>query len=75
MDIYQDFIDMGVNAINSQLWCMGVENVADKFAGKITFWGEISRQNILPKGSPDDIRAAAEKMKKHLFINGGGLIG
>jgi uroporphyrinogen decarboxylase len=75
MDIYKEFIEMGVDAINSQLWCMGVENVAEKFAGKITFWGEISRQNILPMGSPDDIRDATEKMKKYLFINGGGLIG
>lgn len=75
MDIYQDFIDMSVDAINSQIWCMGVENVAERFAGKITFWGEISRQNILPSGSPDDIRDAAEKMKKYLWVNGGGLIG
>jgi uroporphyrinogen decarboxylase len=53
---------------------MGVENVAEKFAGEITFWGEISRQDILPKGSRDDIKSAAEKMKKYLFKNG-GLIG
>ncbi|HEY5586079.1 MAG TPA: uroporphyrinogen decarboxylase family protein [Ruminiclostridium sp.] len=74
MDLYTEFIELGVNAINSQLWCMGVENVAEKFAGKITFWGEISRQDILPNGTPTDIKAAAEKMKKYLFL-GGGLIG
>jgi uroporphyrinogen decarboxylase len=75
MDLYQEFIDLGVNAVNSQLWCMGVGNVAERFAGRITFWGEISRQDILPSGSPDDIKAAADMMKKFLFINGGGLIG
>ena len=75
MDLYPEFIEMGVNAINSQLWCMGVENVAAQYAGKITFWGEISRQDILPKGSAGDIRAAAAKMKQLLFVNGGGLIG
>ncbi len=75
MSLYPEFIEMGVAAVNSQLWCMGVENVAEKFAGKITFWGEISRQDILPHGTPEDIRNAAEKMKKHLFVNGGGLIG
>lgn len=75
MDLYPEFIEMGVSAVNSQLWCMGVENVAAKFAGKITFWGEISRQNILPKGTPEEIKAAAAKMKKCLFVNGGGLIG
>jgi uroporphyrinogen decarboxylase len=75
MDLYPELIELGVNAINSQLWCMGVEKVAEKFAGKITFWGEISRQNILPKGTPEEVRAAAAIMKKYLFVNGGGLIG
>lgn len=75
MDLYPEFIELGVSAINSQLWCMGVEDVAEKYAGKITFWGEISRQSILPKGTPDEVRTAAYKMKKYLYINGGGLIG
>ena len=75
MDLYPEFIELGVKAINSQLWCMGVEKVAEKFAGKITFWGEISRQQTLPEGTPEDVKAAAEKMKKYLFVNGGGLIG
>jgi uroporphyrinogen decarboxylase len=75
MELYQEFIDLGVDAINSQLWCMGVENVAERFAGRTCFWGELSRQETLPHGTPDDIRKCAEIMKKNLFINGGGLIG
>lgn len=74
-DLYPHFIEMGVDAINSQLWCMGVEKVAAAFAGKITFWGEISRQTILPYGTPQQVQEAADLMIKHLFINGGGLIG
>ena len=73
-DIYQDFIDMGVDAINSQLWCMGVQKVAEKFAGKITFWGEVSRQNTLPYGTPGDVQDSAAIMKELLYIKG-GLIG
>ena len=46
---------------------MGVEKVAERFAGKITFWGEISRQQTLPFGTPEDIYAAADTMKRHLF--------
>jgi uroporphyrinogen decarboxylase len=75
MDFYPRFIDIGVDCVNSQLWCMGVEKVAEKFAGKLTFWGEISRQNILPQGTAEDVRAAAQLMKKRLFVHGGGLIG
>ena len=75
MELYPEFIGLGVKAINSQIWCMGVENVAKNYGGKLTFWGEISRQDILPKGCPEDIKIAAGKMKDLLFVNGGGLIG
>lgn len=74
-DLYPQFIELGVDAINSQLWCMGVEKVAKDFAGKITFWGEISRQTTLPDGTEEEILAAGKKMKDLLFLNGGGLIG
>lgn len=74
MNLYPEFIEMGVDALNSQLWCMGVENVAEKYAGKITFWGEISRQTTLPHGTPEEIRECAKKMKELLYKNG-GLIG
>lgn len=74
-DLYPHFIDMEVDAINSQLWCMGVDKVAERFAGKITFWGEISRQDTLPNGTPEDVKAAARTMIRALHVNGGGLIG
>lgn len=75
LDLYPEFIELGVDAVNSQLWCMGVEKVAEKYAGKITFWGEISRQTTLPKGTPGEIFQCAEVLKKNLLVNGGGLIG
>jgi uroporphyrinogen decarboxylase len=74
-DIYQDLIDLGVKAINSQLWCIGVEKIAAKFAGEITFWGELSRQSTLPTGYPSVIRKSVDIMKKYLYVNNGGLIG
>lgn len=73
LDIYEDLIELGVDALNSQLWCMGLENVAP-YVGRITFWGEISRQDTLPKGKPEDIRRCARQMKQTLYRNG-GLIG
>ena len=73
LDIYEDMIELGVDALNSQLWCMGLEKVAP-YAGRITFWGEISRQTTLPSGTPGQIRQCAEKMKQLLYRNG-GLIG
>jgi uroporphyrinogen decarboxylase len=75
LGLYPEFIDLGIDAINSQLHCMGVENVAEKFAGRITFWGEMDRQSLLPFGTPQEICHSAAIMKEKLFVNGGGLIG
>lgn len=74
MDLYPELISLGVDAVNSQLWCMDPEEIAEKYAGKITFWGEISRQTTLPFGTPEEIREKAAIMKK-LFYRNGGLIG
>ncbi len=74
LDLYDDFIELGVDAINSQVWCMGLDKVAAKCNGHITNWGEICRQNILPFGTPEDVQNAINQMKKHLWVNG-GLIG
>jgi uroporphyrinogen decarboxylase len=74
LDLYDDFIELGVDAINSQVWCMGLDKVAAKCNGRITNWGEICRQNILPFGTPEDVQNAINQMKKHLWVNG-GLIG
>jgi len=38
-EIYPDLIEMGVDALNSQLFCMNIEELGRRFKGKITFWG------------------------------------
>jgi hypothetical protein len=68
--IYPDMIELGLDAFNTQLFCMGVENLRP-FAGKITFWGEIDRQWLLPHGTPADIDAAVRLVHANLWANGG----
>lgn len=63
-------IDLGLDAVNSQLFCMGIENLAP-FQGKITFWGEIDRQHLLPYGTLTDIDQAVEKVYSTLWKDGG----
>ena len=65
--IYDDLIEIGVDAFNSQLFCMDIEGLGEKYAGKITFWGELDRQHILPFGTEDDVRASVRRLKKALF--------
>jgi uroporphyrinogen decarboxylase len=59
--IYPDLIEAGIDAVNSQLFCMDMERLGDLYAGKITFWGEIDRQSILPFGTPEDVRKAVRR--------------
>jgi uroporphyrinogen decarboxylase len=75
MEIMDDFVAMGVDALNSQVWCMGVEEIGRRYRGKICFWGEVDRQYILPRGGPKEVKNAIQEMKEHLMTEHGGLIG
>jgi uroporphyrinogen decarboxylase len=68
--IYSDLVELGIDAVNSQLFCMGVENLAP-YAGKITFWGEIDRQHLLPHATTEEIEQAVRQVHSHLWANGG----
>jgi uroporphyrinogen-III decarboxylase len=50
---------------------MDVEKLGQHFKGKITFWGEIDRQYILPYGTAEEVIAAVKKVKDSLYQNGG----
>jgi hypothetical protein len=71
LDVYPDFIEIGIDAINSQIFCMGVKELGERFRGKITFWGEIDRQHLLPDGSREDIARAVCEVNEELYAQGG----
>jgi len=73
-DIYEDLIEIGVDAINSQLFCMNIEEIGKRFKGRITFWGEIDRQHILPSENLDEVRNAVKRVKNCLYDSRGGVI-
>lgn len=68
--IFPDLVELGVDAVNSQIFCMGVETLRP-FAGQITFWGEIDRQHLLPHGSLEDIDDAVRSVYEALWRDGG----
>ena len=63
-------IELGLDALNSQIFCMGIEKL-EQFRGKITFWGEIDRQHILPEGTPEQVEEAVKSVKESLWAGGG----
>jgi uroporphyrinogen-III decarboxylase len=74
LEIYQDLIEIGVDAINSQLFCMDLAAIEQKAKGKITFWGEIDRQHVLPADDPEVGRAAVRELMSRLYDPAGGMI-
>jgi uroporphyrinogen-III decarboxylase len=70
-EIFPDLIEIGVDAVNSQVFCMDVEELGRRFAGRITFWGEVDRQRLLPYGTPADVAVAVRTAAKAFWRNGG----
>jgi uroporphyrinogen decarboxylase len=74
LDIIEHLVDLEIDAVNSQLFCMDIEEIGRRFKGKITFWGEISRQHVLCNPDIEITRQAVRKVKSHLFDERGGVI-
>ncbi|HSV93809.1 MAG TPA: uroporphyrinogen decarboxylase family protein [Desulfobacterales bacterium] len=73
-EIIPDLVEIGVTALNSQLFCMDIENIGRRFRGRITFWGEIDRQHVLPLGSEAEVRDAVRRVRRALDHGRGGVI-
>ncbi len=70
-DIIPDLVELGLDALNSQLFCMDIEDIGRCFKGQLTFWGELDRQHILPNGSLADVDQAVRRVKEALYQDGG----
>ena len=73
--VLPDLVEMGVDVINPvQPECMDIYELKDKYGDKLTFWGGISTQQTLPKGTPEDVRAETIHVTEAMSRNGGYLI-
>jgi uroporphyrinogen decarboxylase len=70
-DIIPDLIEIGVDSLNSQLFCMDLEDLGRRFRGRITFWGEIDRQRLLSQAEPSEVAAAVREVHRRLSACGG----
>ncbi len=74
VEIYPDLIEIGIDAVNSQLFCMDMAALREEAKGRITFWGEIDRQHVLTADDPTVARAAVREVARHLYDPAGGII-
>jgi uroporphyrinogen-III decarboxylase len=71
--ILPDLIEIGLDAINTQIFTMDIEELGRQFGGKLTFWGELDRQWLLPNATTTEIDAAVCRVAAAFWHNGGAI--
>ena len=72
-DLIPDLIDIGLDVLNPVQPVMDLNYLKKEFGNDITFYGGIDTQELLPYGTPDDVKRGAKEVIKVLG-NGGGYI-
>jgi len=73
-DIINDLIEVGVDILNPvQIRAKGMEpeKLKRDFGDRIVFWGGVDEQELLPHGTPEQVRAEAQMLKRVLGRDGG----
>ncbi len=76
-DLIEDFIEIGVDILNPIQTSAGkmsnLNLLKNKFGDRIIFCGGIDTQNILPLGTPDDVKKEVKRVS-NILGEGGGYI-
>ncbi|MEN6384551.1 MAG: uroporphyrinogen decarboxylase family protein [Phycisphaerales bacterium] len=74
MEFLPDLIELGVKVVNCQLAIMGIDEIKKNYAGKICFRTDLDRQNIMPFGSPTEVRNHIISIFESVGSKKGGII-
>lgn len=74
LDILEDLVELGLDALNGQVTCMDMAELSRRFRGRITFWGQMDRQHMLCFGSTDEARRAVHEFYDHLAAPNGSRV-
>ncbi len=73
--ILPDLVEIGLTTLNPvQPEVLEHKWLHDNFHGRLSFYGGISTQTVLPSGTPDDVRAAVAQCARDLAPEGTGLL-
>ena len=74
LDILEDQIEAGVDVVNPQDLCNGIDELARRIKGRACINLDIDRQSVLPYGSPKDIDDLIHEEMEKLGAPEGGLM-
>jgi uroporphyrinogen decarboxylase len=73
-EVFPDLIECGLDVFNPfQPEVMDVFHVKGQFGDRLSFYGGISTQRLLPFGTPDEVRAEVRLLLREVGRNGGYL--
>ncbi len=62
-ELFDDLVDIGLNCFNPfQPEVMDIQKIIRVYKGRLSFWGGLSTQKILPYGSPEDVRKESQRL-------------
>ncbi|MHB1483703.1 MAG: uroporphyrinogen decarboxylase/cobalamine-independent methonine synthase family protein, partial [Saccharofermentanales bacterium] len=73
LNILDDLIEVGMDIINPQDLCNGIDNLAKTLKGKVCIRFDLDRVQITPKGTRKEIQELIEEEVKVLGSKEGGL--
>ncbi len=73
-EIIPDLIEVGVDVLNPQGNCIDRRRLRSLTRGQVCILGDIDRQQTLPRGTPEDVRAAVRADIDTFGSSAGGLI-
>ena len=74
LDILEDQIEAGVDVVNPQDLCNGIDELARRIKGKACIRLDIDRQSVVPYGTPKDIDDLIHEEIEKLGSPKGGLM-
>lgn len=75
VEVFPDLIEIGLDIYNTfQPEIYDVAKVKKEFGDKLTFYGGISTQHVLPHGTPEQVEAEVNRMMKIMGENGGYIV-
>jgi len=74
-EVIEDFIDAGVEVLNPlQPECNDLKMIHDRYKDRLSFWGGIGVQNVMPFGTPDEVTDKVKETNDLLGSEGGFLL-
>lgn len=73
-EILDDLIEVGVTILNPQHHLMGTARVGAHIGGRVCVRSDLCRQRILPRGTPEEVRAHVQEVIRAFGNFNGGLI-